>query len=275
MSGPGVAAPLPDVFSGEAGHLGRRATARAVVLDALCDAVAGARLERVRLRRAAAGAPRRRVLALGIERTGQPGLLGSARSEFARSRHEVSFVTGEAGDRGKFENLNALLAEHPPAGHDWLVVVDDDVALPRAFLDTFILLAERFSLRLAQPAHRHRSNAAWRVTRRRPASFVRETAFVEIGPVCAFHCDTFTTLLPFPPLRIGWGLDAHWSAIAQQRGWKLGIVDATPVRHGLRPIAAAYDRRAAVEEATAFLAERPYTRASEAQRTIATHRGLR
>jgi hypothetical protein len=215
------------------------------------------------------------VLALGIERAGQPGLLDGARAELESSHHQVRVATADAGDRGKFENLNALLAAHPPAGFDWLLVVDDDVALPSGFLDTFIFLAERFALRLAQPAHRHRSHAAWRVTRRRPASLVRETAFVEIGPVCAFHSDTFATLLPFPPLRIGWGLDAHWSAIAREHGWKLGVVDATPVRHGLRPIAAAYDHRTAVEEATAFLAYRPYTRAHDAQRTIATHRWLR
>lgn len=276
MTGPQAGTSLPDVFSGEAGLvLGIRATARALALDAACDAVAAARLERLWLRRATVAAPRRRVLALGVERIGQPGLLEEARHEFARSHHEVTFVTRAAGDRGKFENLNALLADHPATAHDWLMVIDDDVALPRGFLDAFIFLAERFGLRLAQPAHRHRSHAAWRVTRRRPASLVRETRFVEIGPVCAFHADTFATLLPFPPLRIGWGLDAHWSALARQRGWKLGVVDATPVRHGLRPIAADYDRRAAVDEAANFLADRPYTRAADAQRTIATHRVLR
>jgi hypothetical protein len=215
------------------------------------------------------------VLVLAIERPDVPNLLADARRELARSRHQVDFRAAPVSGRGKFENLNALLADHPATAHDWLMVIDDDVALPRGFLDAFIFLAERFGLRLAQPAHRHRSHAAWRVTRRRPASLVRETRFVEIGPVCAFHADTFATLLPFPPLRIGWGLDAHWSALARQRGWKLGVVDATPVRHGLRPIAADYDRRAAVDEAANFLADRPYTRAADAQRTIATHRVLR
>jgi hypothetical protein len=265
-----------DFLSGESGQVsGIRATTRAVALDAICDLIAAARLERPRLNRAAAASLQRRVLALGIERAGEPHLLGAARTELGHSRHEVRFASCEAGSRGKFENLNALLAENPPGGYDWLLVTDDDVALPRGFLDVFIFLAERFSLRLAQPAHRHRSHAAWRVTRRRPASLVRETAFVEVGPVFAFHADTFATLLPFPPLRVGWGLDAHWSAVAQQHGWGLGVVDATPIRHGLRPIAAAYDRRAAVDEATAFLADRAYTRAEDAQRTIATHRWLR
>ena len=151
-------------------------------------------------------------------------------------------------------------------------MIDDDVALPSGFLDRFLFLAERFDLRLAQPAHRHRSHAAWAVTRRRAASVVRETAFVEIGPAFAFHASTFDVLLPFPPLRAGWGLELHWSALARQRGWKQGVVDAAPVRHGLRPIAASYDRQGAVEEARRFLSDKPYTRAADAKRTLATHR---
>ena len=210
-----------------------------------------------------------------MERTGEPNLLPGTRDELLRSRHEVHFASTVAGNRGKWENLNALLADNPPDGHDWVVIVDDDVWLPRGFLDTFLFLVERFELRMAQPAHRRRSHAAWQVTRRRAGSVVRETAFVEIGPLVAFHQVAFEGLLPFPDLRAGWGLDAHWSAIAQQHGWKLGVVDATAIRHGLRPIAAAYDRQAAIDETAAFLADRPYTRTAEAQRTIATHRGLR
>jgi hypothetical protein len=93
--------------------------------------------------------------------------------------------------------------------------------------------------------------------------------------VCALRSPTFAELLPFPPLRFGWGLDSHWSAVAAARGWRQGIIDATPVRHGLRRIAASYDRSAAVDEAREFLARRPYTPAREAQRTLATHHGWR
>lgn len=271
-----TAAPKPDFLSGTSGQVsGVRLTTTALALDELCDAVSWALLERRRLRAAAARWPRRRILALSIEREGEPTLLPEARAELGRSRHQVDFERAVTGSLGKFENLNALLEQHPPQGYDWLLVIDDDVALPRGFLDFLILLAERFELKLAQPAHRYRSHAAWKVTRRRPASLVRETAFVEIGPVTAFHSTTFDTLIPFPPLKVGWGLDAHWSAVARQRGWKLGIVDATPVRHGLRAIAAAYDHQHAVDEARQFLAERPYTPANEAERTMVTHRVLR
>ena len=50
------------------------------------------------------------------------------------------------------------------------------------------------------------------------------------------------------------------------------MVDATPVRHGLRLIASSYDRSDAIAEARAFLQDKPYTRAVDAQRTLATHR---
>ncbi len=270
-----TSAGTPDFLSGTSGLvIGVRLTTRAVVLDALCDAIALARLDRWRLRRAAAAWPRRRVLALAVERTGEPTLLAAARAELMRTRHEVSIQETSVSGKGKFENLNALLEQHPPVGYDWLLAVDDDVALPAGFLDVFIFLAERFGLRLAQPAHRHRSHAAWEVTRRRPASLVRETAFVEVGPVFAFHSETFDLLLPFPPLRVGWGLDAHWSALAAERDWKLGVIDATPVRHGLRKIAAAYDHQAAIDEGSEFLSDRPYTPAPDAQRTFTTHRSL-
>jgi hypothetical protein len=265
-----------DFLSGTSGQVfGIRATSRAIVADALCDAVRFARLQPWGLRRAARAWPRRSVLALGIERTDMPNLLASTRHELLRSHHEVRFASTAAADRGKFENLNLLLEANPAAGHDWLVVVDDDVELPAGFLDAFIFLAERFGLRLAQPAHRRRSHAAFEVTRRRANSVARETAFVEIGPVFAFQAVTFDVLLPFPPLRIGWGLDAHWSAVAQQHRWPIGVIDGTPIRHGLRRIAASYDRHVAAAEAREFLAERPYTPAHEAQRTLAAHRSWR
>jgi hypothetical protein len=263
---------LPDVFSGTSGQVwGMRATGRALVADAACDAAAWATLTPWRLRRVAREAPARRVLALGVERAGEANVLAAARSELARSHHDVQFAATVAGSRGKFENLNDLLATHPAAGHDWLLLVDDDVVLPRGFLEVFLFLAERFDLALAQPAHRWRSHAAWRVTRRRPGVLARQTRFVEIGPVSALRAITFDALLPFPPLRFGWGLDLHWSALARENGWRQGIIDATPVRHGLRRIAASYDRGDAVAETQRFLAERPYTPATEAQRTLVAH----
>jgi len=122
--------------------LGRRATARAAALDAALDARAALLGEGQRLDRAALRAPGRRVLALAVERTNVPNLLGPARRELHRSRHAVTVATRPAGGAGKFANLDALLAEHPPDGYDWLLVLDDDVALPACFLDRFLVVCE-------------------------------------------------------------------------------------------------------------------------------------
>jgi GT2 family glycosyltransferase len=262
-----------DFLSGESGTVGGLDAIRRGLVDEGADVWELASGRRLRLGLAARHEPPlRRVLALGVERPERRALAEGMRVELERSRHDVELHTRPPGELGKFENLNRLLAAHPIDGHDWLLIVDDDVELPRGFLDRLLFLCERFALDLAQPAHRHHSHAAWRVTRRRASSLVRETPFVEIGPVTAFARSTFPTLLPFPPLRMGWGLDLHWAALARAHGWRCGVVDALPIGHRVAPAADAYSREAAVAEARAFLADHPYLSAREAQRTLATHR---
>jgi hypothetical protein len=214
-----------------------------------------------------------RVLVLAVARPERAATWAAARAELERSRHQVVIreTTGAQG-AGKFENLNALLG--PERGRwddfDWLIVCDDDVVLPPHFLDRFLTAAQRADLKLAQPAHRLHSHTSWRVTRRRLGAAVRETNFVEIGPVTAFHRDTFGVLVPFPDLKMGWGLDVHWAALAAQHGWRIGVVDATPIMH-LHPAAESYPREQAVAEAAEFLDGRPYVRRDEI-RTLRTHR---
>src|SRR5205807_7392749 len=165
--------------------------------------------------------------------------IGRALSELRRSRRDVEVVLGALDEsapsleretaltglraRGKFENLNSLLAKAPPSGARWVIVLDDDVELPRGFLDRFLFVCERLGLQLAQPALTHTSHAAWRVFRRRRWAVARTTHMVEIGPLTAFSAPVAAQLLPFPPLRMGWGLDAHWGALARERGWRLGV----------------------------------------------------
>jgi GT2 family glycosyltransferase len=263
----------PDYLSGSSGTLGRRDLLIARLRDAAVG-VRGAPLRR-RLRRVArTSPPRRRVLVAGVTR---PELAARARAieaELRRSRHDVDLRLGRgAPGLGKWTNVRATLAQHPPRDVDWLLLVDDDVALPAGFLDTFLFVAEHFGLRLAQPAHAFASHAAWPVTRRRPGVIARRTRFVEIGPVTAIHSDAFGVLLPLPDLEMGWGLDAHWSAAASEAGLALGIVDATPIRH-LRPVAASYPHAAAVAEADRFLAGRPYVTREQAAEVLAVWREL-
>jgi GT2 family glycosyltransferase len=262
-----------DFLSGTSGTVGGLDGVRRALADRVVDTLEIASGRRLRLALAARRSPpRRRVLILGVVRPANRSLAEAMRIELSRSRHDVELHTCGPQGRGKFENLNSLLARASTDGFDWLLVVDDDVELPHGFLDRFLFLCERFGLFLAQPAHRLDSHAAWAVTRRRAGSVVHETRFVEIGPVTAFARSTFSTLLPFPSLRMGWGLDVHWAALAQRQGWRCGVIDAVSIRHRAAPAAAAYPRADAVEEARAFLTDRPYVSAQEAQRVLATHR---
>jgi hypothetical protein len=79
-------------------------------------------------------------------------------------------------------------------------------------------------------------------------------------------------LLPFPPLQMGWGLDLHWAALARERGWRCGVLDALAISHIAAPAASSYSREQAVCEERAFLAEHSYLTAREAQQTLATYR---
>ncbi len=262
-----------DFLSGASGTVGGFDALARAARDTLADAGEVLSGRRARLALAARRRPpTRRVLVLGIERPEHYALAARAQAELQRSRHEVELHVAAPHGLGKFENLNRLLAAHPAGGHDWLILLDDDIELPRGFLDRFVFLCERFELSLAQPAHRLNSHAAWPQTRRQPGSVVRETRFVEIGPLTAFASDTFATLLPFPELRMGWGLDAHWGAVAREHGWRCGVTDAVAIRHRVAPAAETYSREAAIAEARAFLAERPYVSAQDARRTVTTHR---
>jgi hypothetical protein len=275
-----------DLFSGDAGdvtHPWRRVkrTAGEVAFSAInLGLLTGPRVDRL-----AKTQPRRRVLVASVYRPGS--LLAGALPRLASDRHEVTLALGavkaaepalaastvaEGLGGGKFENLNRVLETGGDPDFDWILAVDDDLVLPPRFLDRFVALCERFALDLAQPAQTLRSHSAWRVTRRRPASLVRETRFVEIGPLTAFGRRAAAELLPFPELRYGWGLDLHWAALAEERGWRLGVVDATPVRHESAIVGSAYPRAEAEAEAADFLASRPHLPASRAGEVLAVHR---
>jgi hypothetical protein len=275
------------VLSGESGIVtGRRARLLARLRDLADETASWLRLVPPRLDRAARSGDGP-VHVLGIYGAAQAASMAGAVAELRRSRRKVTVVLGALDERvpaldhetvlaglrggGKFENLNALLAQSPPAGARWVIVIDDDVELPRGFLDRFLLVCERIGLELAQPALTHTSHAAWRVFRRRRWSVARTTRMVEIGPLTAFSAPVAAELLPFPPLRMGWGLDAHWGALALEHGWRLGVVDATPIRHSTRVTASAYDRADALAELQGFLEERPWIDRNTANSVIQTY----
>jgi hypothetical protein len=273
-----------DFTSGQRGSPGGRAvrTLRRVD-DRLLDArlaLAGSRLDRL-----AEEAPARDVLVVSIYRPGG-GDLPRAVANLRRTRHSLRLALGSTGDAhpalaadtvatslaaGKYENVDAVLRAAGVPAADWTLVVDDDVLLPPRFLDRFVGVCEHLDLALAQPAQSSASFAAWPHTRRRRGSLARETRFVEIGPVTCFRRDALEAFSPFPALRYGWGLDLHWGAVAAERGWRLGVVDALPVRHEQTAVAASYSSDDAIEEARRFLAGRPFVDSRRAAEVLRTH----
>jgi hypothetical protein len=221
---------------------------------------------------------------------GDPGDLDTACEELLASRHEVELWLGSTSDvtpalapytrvtgltGRKVMNTNSLWASwrgQHDSEPDWMITIDDDVVLPRGFLDRFLALCEHFDLTLAGAAQTHRSHAAWGVTRRRWRSLLRETRYVEIGPVTAFRPEAVARLFPMPLLHFTWGVDQHWAAVAEQERWRIGIVDATPIRHERNPIGGAYSRPEAGAEAERFLAAHPHLTHAEANTTLRTHR---
>jgi hypothetical protein len=284
------------VLSGHSGLVtGRRARLRARVADVLDDVAAAARRQGARIDSAVDDDRDSReeadeVLALGVYAPDHAGAMARSVSELRAGRRplrvalaalgpvaealgEETLLSDRAG-QGKFENLNALLEQAPAAEARWVVVLDDDVELPRRFSDRFLGVAERLGFDLAQPALRHTSHAAWSHLRRARGTVARQTKMVEIGPVTAFGPAAAAELLPFPPLRMGWGLDSHWGALAAERGWRLGVVDATPIRHESRETASAYDRTAAIEELRRYLRDKPHLDRAEAARVLARYRSI-
>jgi hypothetical protein len=156
--------------------------------------------------------------------------------------------------QSKFANIDAAIAAapHALAAYDWLVIADDDVAIEARFLDHYLALASAADLAISQPAHRFASHASLTISRRRLGSLVRSCRFVEIGPITVLRKETFGELVPFPASRWCYGIDVLWSAIAQKRGWRMGIVDAVALRH-LKPIAQSYDASEAIEEGRGML----------------------
>jgi hypothetical protein len=232
----------------------------------------------------AAESPRREVLVLGIY-GGDGEELGRALRKIRESVHRVRVALGSMGSGapglaaetvltdlggGKFANLNRIAETAGPLAADWVLMLDDDIAVGRHFLDRLLVVAERFRLTLAQPALSRASYGWWSVNRRRPA-LARETRFVEIGPALLMHRDAYRLLAPFPEEGMGWGLCLHWAAVAEREGWRLGVIDAVPVHHESRRVAAAVDVAAARAAAERLLASREHVTYVEAEAELARH----
>jgi hypothetical protein len=183
-------------------------------------------------------------------------------------------LTAGVGPGTKFELVNRLVGEAPPEPGARVVVADDDAQFVRGSLVSFVGKAASAGLGLAQPAHVLWSNISHRITWMRPLSAVRLTTFVEIGPIFAVAPAWRDRVLPFPDdVGMGWGLELQWMDLRED-GCRLGIVDATPIRH-LSPFATAYAPDEEIAKLTRLLEERGAPGWHGLRKTLATWRPWR
>ena len=184
----------------------------------------------------------RRILVVGVEVIGRSEDLRKVFSSLSSKLHHVTYLEAPMQEGlGKFQNINRVLSHVSLEQYEWLIVLDDDIAVPSNFLDQFLFLAENQKLRVCMPAHRFHSYLGFRITHRHWNSLSRETHFVECGPLTAFHRDTFSLCVPFPETRWAWGIDVLWSELARTHDLPIGIVDACALEH-LRPVGKSYKR---------------------------------
>ncbi|WP_093030060.1 hypothetical protein [Thiocapsa roseopersicina] len=157
----------------------------------------------------------------------------------------------------KFSILNRLLAEIDLSPYRFLVVVDDDIELESGFLDRFLAYQTAHNLTLAQPARTHDSYIDHYFVAQLLGVEARQTQFVEIGPVFSLRRDGFARLLPFDEeAPMGWGLDFVWPVQLDAGGCRLGVIDASPVRHALRKPVTTYDYTETSAAMERFLSDR-------------------
>jgi hypothetical protein len=184
---------------------------------------------------------------------------------------ELAPVSYGTGPGAKFVLLNSLLNARPVADFDWVLVLDDDVAVHKGSLAMFIAIAETAGFSLAQPAHSFSRHRSFRVNCCHPLSVARLTTYVEIGPVFAVSRRWAPRILPFPEeFRMGWGLDVQWSDLLKE-GARLGVVDWVTLNH-LAPLAKDYDRSPEYQRMLDKLHERGHGSLREIQRTVAAWR---
>ncbi len=159
----------------------------------------------------------------------------------------------------KFSILNRLLAEIDLAPYRFLVVVDDDIELESGFLDRFLADQAAYDLTLAQPARTHDSYIDHYFVAQLLGVEARQTRFVEIGPVFSLRRNGFAHLLPFDEeAPMGWGLDFVWPVQLDAAGCRLGVIDASPVRHALRKPVTTYDYTETSAAMVRFLSDRAH-----------------
>lgn len=223
-----------------------------------------------------------RVLSVGVRLGDRPNHAETIDAALATSRHWIvdrrwASIRGSTALPGtlpgltlqepapKFEILSRLLGGIELDRYDYLLLTDDDIELPEGFLDRFLELAVYMDFALFQPALTRDSYWSHEFCRQLGGIDARRTRFVEIGPLVAVRRDAYPCILPFPSgIGMGWGLDFLWPIRLEAAGLRVGLVDATPVRHVLRRVGAGYAAAEARAAMAALLASNPHLERHEA-----------
>jgi hypothetical protein len=196
--------------------------------------------------------------------------------EFAASRHHIveqrwmalHFGEGDVCELSgtvsiirqptpKFTLMNRMISD--VEAFEYLIIADDDVHLPRGFVDDFLAYVTKFRFALSQPARTPESYIDHFITMCMPGLGARLTRFVEIGPIFCIHRSAFGVLLPFDQRSpMGWGYDFVWPTVIERHGLRMGIVDATPVGHTMRASVTNYTRRIVVDQMESLLQACPH-----------------
>jgi hypothetical protein len=154
----------------------------------------------------------------------------------------------------KFTILNKILAKEILENYEFVIITDDDISLPENFIDNYLAIVDKYEFSLAQPARTHESNIDHPIVEKLDGILARKTRFVEIGPLFSVRKDLYPYLIPFDEdAGMGWGLDSVWPCIVEEAGLSMGIVDAFPVEHKMRPPMINYSRNEAEEGMNRYL----------------------
>ncbi len=185
-------------------------------------------------------------------------------------RHQTAFA--EPRRVPKFQLVNRLLAQHRLSDFSHVMVVDDDITLPAAFVDGYMKIVLRRDFALSQPARHHKSYTDHHFVNQLLGVESRETTFVEIGPLFAIAAKAYPVLLPFEEESgMGWGYDYVWPVRMRERGLRMGIVDTFPVAHDLRKPVQSYSHAAAVQSKREYLESRAHLNHAEVFRIVESY----
>jgi hypothetical protein len=168
---------------------------------------------------------------------------------------------------------NRILRAEDLTRYEYVLHMEDDVVLPPQFVHRLVSYQRRHDFAIAQPARTRDSFTDMEFILQIPEIEARQTLWIDCGPVVSYHRSVYDLVFPYDDGNgMGWGFGQVWGYHSRERGFRMGIIDAVPVRHALRPQASTYDTREASAMRAAYLSARPHLRPGEAVRNLVVHR---